>query len=368
MVSCLLEKARLSPDLRYAAISYAWGDQPATREILVNGAAFPVTENLASGLWHFRKYGITPRGPSDEIPLWIDAVCINQDDIPDRNEQVSMMRSIYSGASYAVAWLGIPAGRRDIGECLRLMKDFAASLPADLKSTVVATYDTGGNKSWEHWGAEFSQKGLDWIAARPELHDDGASDSPPAAWSSFRELTRPPYWERVWVLQERVLSKSFTSSLFRVGGDLATLVDLLLFFHLIVLLDREGRRPPQIGRYAWKANASPFHMPIVHPVLRLRDIGEMGRAYPEFVVWAASFCRASDPRDMVYGALGVLNMRLRPDYSKSVREVYLEWHEKLVEERVARNMRGTCWSLPLAAQGWGCTGITPITYPRGYRT
>ncbi|KAG5807705.1 hypothetical protein H9Q74_007679 [Fusarium xylarioides] len=40
------------------------------------------------------------------VPLWIDAICINQDDIAERNSQVAMMSQIYGSARCVVAWLG----------------------------------------------------------------------------------------------------------------------------------------------------------------------------------------------------------------------------------------------------------------------
>ena len=37
---------------------------------------------------------------------WIDAICINQADIEEKNDQVPMMRDIYMIAKRVVAWLG----------------------------------------------------------------------------------------------------------------------------------------------------------------------------------------------------------------------------------------------------------------------
>jgi hypothetical protein len=84
----------------YTALSYTWGDPLATTPILVNGIETHITLNLEAALQHIRQ-------PSDEIVLWIDALCINQDDLAEKNHQVEMMREIYSGAEVVIAWLGV---------------------------------------------------------------------------------------------------------------------------------------------------------------------------------------------------------------------------------------------------------------------
>jgi Heterokaryon incompatibility protein (HET) len=41
-----------------------------------------------------------------ERQFWIDALCINQEDVSERNHQVRMIGKIYSQAQGIVAWLG----------------------------------------------------------------------------------------------------------------------------------------------------------------------------------------------------------------------------------------------------------------------
>lgn len=61
-VSCCLHSTELTPDLKYAAISYVWGDAHVKRDIIVNGKTLSVTTNLASALWHFRKFDMLRLG------------------------------------------------------------------------------------------------------------------------------------------------------------------------------------------------------------------------------------------------------------------------------------------------------------------
>jgi hypothetical protein len=41
-----------------------------------------------------------------ELPLWADAICINQNDVEERNQQVSIMGSINAAAAYTIIYLG----------------------------------------------------------------------------------------------------------------------------------------------------------------------------------------------------------------------------------------------------------------------
>ena len=74
----------------YFTLSYTWGDTPLRdRAILINGALLKVTKNLEALLpFLCRRY--------NRRYFWIDGICINQDDIPERNSQVEMFGEIYT--------------------------------------------------------------------------------------------------------------------------------------------------------------------------------------------------------------------------------------------------------------------------------
>lgn len=88
----------------YQALSYTWGDSAARARITLDGKRFFVTPNLESALRILRcKRGIVI---PTQLPLWIDAICINQEDAEERDEQVRRMKSIYRDAESVVIWLG----------------------------------------------------------------------------------------------------------------------------------------------------------------------------------------------------------------------------------------------------------------------
>ncbi|CZR70286.1 uncharacterized protein PAC_20188 [Phialocephala subalpina] len=97
-ISCKLRTVSLDENIEYDALSYVWGDANDRQVIWVNGLKLHVGRNLATALTFMR---------ADKIrTMWVDAICINQDDIPERNSQVPLMREIYSKATTTVVWLG----------------------------------------------------------------------------------------------------------------------------------------------------------------------------------------------------------------------------------------------------------------------
>ena len=72
-----------------------------TRTITVDGQSLPVTENLWLALRRVKLHGMIKLRH-----LWVDAICINQGDIPERNAQVQRMADIYSTADATLVWLG----------------------------------------------------------------------------------------------------------------------------------------------------------------------------------------------------------------------------------------------------------------------
>ncbi|RSL72543.1 hypothetical protein CEP53_001005 [Fusarium sp. AF-6] len=88
----------------YEALSYVWGSPEKTQSIFTPTGCVSVTENLHAALSRLRD-GSLPR------IVWADAVCINQDDMEERDQQVKAMAKIYAKASRVIVWLEeMPAG------------------------------------------------------------------------------------------------------------------------------------------------------------------------------------------------------------------------------------------------------------------
>ncbi|RYO89752.1 hypothetical protein DL762_003029 [Monosporascus cannonballus] len=88
---------------RFNALSYVWGNTHASQPVRINSQDLRVTENLGQALRGLRNASIPE---ADDLPLWIDALCINQQDDQERNQQVAMMGDIYGRAERVLIWLG----------------------------------------------------------------------------------------------------------------------------------------------------------------------------------------------------------------------------------------------------------------------
>jgi hypothetical protein len=89
----------LAERVEYIALSYMWGEAIADHTISLNGTPFLVRKNLWDFLDRARKDGY-------EGYIWIDALCINQAKVGERNHQVALMGKIYSHAKGVIVWLG----------------------------------------------------------------------------------------------------------------------------------------------------------------------------------------------------------------------------------------------------------------------
>lgn len=103
---CLITEIPKGLHQRYEALSYAWGDPIFSRRVLVRDMVtkqerpFPITENLYEALLRLRD-------ETASRVLWIDALCINQDDLKEKGHQVAQMGRLYREATRVVVWLGV---------------------------------------------------------------------------------------------------------------------------------------------------------------------------------------------------------------------------------------------------------------------
>lgn len=91
---------KLSPRThRYEALSYIWGDPHETLPIYLDEDQLLITVNLHAALSRLRDH-------SFERIIWVDAICIDQENLKERIQQVQLMAKIYSNALRVIVWLG----------------------------------------------------------------------------------------------------------------------------------------------------------------------------------------------------------------------------------------------------------------------
>lgn len=291
-IKCTLETVSLKNCPHFNALSYVWGDSRLRGDIILNGVPVTVTSNLETALRHLRSH---PKHHVDTtaIPLWVDAVCINQEDFDERNEQVRMMKDIYSLADRVVIWLG--EGNADSDWVMERFSDHnfrecLASLGTDPRG----------------------------------LTDDQVKASVILA----RNLGRRPWWTRIWVLQEMVLAskdpvlvcgaKDMLWSWYSATGPLMTL----------------GGELHRVDRERWEGIARqvksfPFIITSIHRWVRIRErYHQQGPIAFKELFPALLSCLATDNHDLVYGTLGLASleesMKITIDYRKAVEDVYHE--------------------------------------------
>ncbi|TVY54882.1 Heterokaryon incompatibility protein 6,OR allele [Lachnellula cervina] len=154
---CELKTVSLDDDdvPEFEAISYAWGEPIFSREILIDdGSKLAITPSLGDALQRMRwntarsfknalqrmRPGISrSRQLSSSVRiLWADAVCINQQDIDERSQQVQLMRKIYRGASRVLVWLG--PGGPEVPVAMKLIKKISALREEELLELAQTDY------------------------------------------------------------------------------------------------------------------------------------------------------------------------------------------------------------------------------------
>ncbi|KAH6959384.1 heterokaryon incompatibility protein-domain-containing protein [Fusarium avenaceum] len=92
----------------YIALSYVWGIHKS-ESIFVDGVPIKITGNLSAAL---RSQAVLDH-MSKGVPIWVDAICINQENLLERNTEVLRMRRIYARSKETICWLGKSAGSSD---------------------------------------------------------------------------------------------------------------------------------------------------------------------------------------------------------------------------------------------------------------
>ncbi|KAK3626135.1 hypothetical protein LTR56_020042 [Elasticomyces elasticus] len=123
-IRALLEYTNIDEPCNYDAISYCWsrredGRAELIRDIQCNGHVVPVTDTAEEAIKSFRR-------PDRERVLWLDALCINQSDIRERTQQVSMMAQIYAASAKTLIYLGSQRHEPDCHHALRCFRGLAS--------------------------------------------------------------------------------------------------------------------------------------------------------------------------------------------------------------------------------------------------
>lgn len=166
------------PHLKYETISYAWGDASLRAHMLINNAVLEIPATAGAVLRQVRHKNKPRR-------LWIDAVCINQADLKERQQQVEYMRYIYTHSSRNIIYLGQSDNHTEVA-----LKTVSAIL-ADLTSQV-QSYSKLQDLLYNQDGS-------------PAI-ESGHSKASPYDNEALQSLYDRPWFSRLWVVQEAALA------------------------------------------------------------------------------------------------------------------------------------------------------------------
>ncbi|OQO02886.1 hypothetical protein B0A48_11169 [Cryoendolithus antarcticus] len=325
----------------YDALSYAWGAATLRRRLLLIGPkqsqkyALPITDNLYTALRRLR-HSWMPR------VIWVDAICINQDDVKERSQQVGSMRFIYGWAKNVYVWLGdaeLP-GRAD---------RYALRFDRALKPDAV----------------------IESLRA--------PRSSPSRTFSAFVSMlntalpqTSPSWHTRAWVYQEYHLARNIVWCIgpyqqkytklefaklshlayqYRPTEDLKSFKDAVL--QLSAPFTQRG-----ISTFAWSFEVDPR-----------KSKGAQMSVHTHAAITQNMRCRYA--MDKVYSLLGVMDFQssaqMRPDYSKSSSWVFAEatWLslEMSHDFAVLLNARGVASPVaPADLPSWAFDSVNGLFY------
>lgn len=295
-IQCRLSISSLKDNPEFTALSYVWGDPKVTEDIILNDELFPVTTNLGAALRYVKGHWCStfPNRSPGLFRLWVDAICINQKDKSERSSQVNLMREIYSKTELVFSWLG--HGIEELDVAIEAVKIIAK----ETKELGYKKADVKWLKSYPSWCAE------------PEE----AGDKPP--WDAIKSFCLLPYWRRVWIFPELVLGKDI---LFLHGSTALTYGDLDRARGWLSSIRNSidsGRIEEQsfLGHHTWFMLRNPSID--ITPFVKVNIYKARGLPDPWSIFYLSSTLQATDPRDHVYGFLGLRDFGIVPDYRKDL--------------------------------------------------
>jgi len=285
-IHCKISHSSLEKHPPYEALSYVWGGSNYTTSVQVGGRPHQVTTNLELALRYLRLY-------ENSRLLWVDAICINQHDILEKNDQVAQMRWIYLGAEKVVVWLG---EEENAGMALKF--------------------------------CSMIQNGSSVTRFQKEVERNGLTIE--EVWSSCNSLFGRPWWTRTWVLQEVIHTRPTTVYIGNIQLDLDDLCakysDYQNHKHMHSSTERDNKGKIDIysgifrieamidtvGIIGWRREQLMTSEEHNDPIIGMMSALHMSR-----------FQQCQDPRDKIYGLCGLISdVNLTIDYSISKSELY----------------------------------------------
>ncbi|KAF5568270.1 heterokaryon incompatibility protein [Fusarium napiforme] len=278
----LYELPPLNPaEPAFEALSYVWGRQRDPVVATIEGKAgeylgsIKLGKRLATALRHLRYQ-------DKERVLWVDAICINQNDDVERATQVLRMSSIYQDCSRVIIWLG--PEKHGIGLLFSELAHIGAQIEKTTNGLIMSSPDT---TDFDWWQSDVPVSFSDEV------------------WSAMKKLGDRPWFHRLWTVQEAIMANR--DSIMQSGD---AIISWPLFRRAVICLLQKNEMP--LARISISVMRSVAKYPIGATLEHTLD------------AYQARLC--SDSHDKIYGLLAILPPRfaseIKPDYEQPVEELY----------------------------------------------
>lgn len=278
---------RIRQETRYTAISYVWGDPTPCATIYNDKWQLGIGKNLSDVLRNIRSI-------SEDLDLWIDAICINQSDTVEKSAQVQEMANIYKDADQVYGWVGELT--QDAEEGFQLFREL-----------------TGRTEDEDYYG-----KALDAYI------QDASNDH---CWVALVNLLDGPYWTRLWILQEAVINQRVFLRFGRNPRDSIKVQELLEldFIRFEVVSKWQKYR-----RNDWERSFIQRFDSLMNNVYSSGYLSELyplkvGELQPFLLSSLCGGPLCSNPLDYVFGFIGLFEYPpVTVDYGSSPRKLFLD--------------------------------------------
>ncbi len=298
-IQCRLFGTALEEAPPFAALSYVWGNMTDGKAvIMVEGHAFHVSMSQFILLRSMRS-----RNEDLHPAIWIDALCINQQENEERQAQVKIMGDVYAQAREVVVGLSNDDGSGDKG--VHILADLASCI-----SSLNCSNPTGKALS---------------LARQKILEVDLAGN-----WGHVLEIFQHPWWTRAWIIQEIVRGIRAVILFGTMSFNFNIIEQVMLADGFIkqVLREAKSSNLAAIERsHGWLSAKE-----VVHTRLEYRRNGE----FPlPLLLWRFKDRVTIDPRDRIFAFLGLCNQSgldsLRISYELTPEEVSFQTSQWILQ-------------------------------------
>jgi hypothetical protein len=306
---------------KYEALSYEWGKvfpagPPRSSIRCTSGGQFiPVTRNLHDAIKH-----LCPKERYSKRLMWIDALCIDQDNIDERNAQVQLMSQIYQNAACVLVWLGPPADDSELAvrflaclaEMFRKIRD-----PSQYQAMSRAIADQVINN----------------VTALTTKNRVAYCTEGFTPWRALAKLMRRGWFTRVWIIQEVLLARKLVvvCGMHQIPWENYALVAQHMAQHkLMSCLSAAEMQHPETGYPHGFATIIKLN----EGRMRIQR-GELYNLEDAFILSINS--EATDPRDFIWALRGVSerdgHQSLIPNYHVPPEEVFTSTARHIIVDK-----------------------------------